>query len=119
MSLLFLVRATKFAAISLNTKANSSSIRALVALFIRNYSIKRIIVKEGRRISDGGTPSGTATPVTQEASSGSPEKPQTIEEERRGSASDLEKGLNESEDGTKDGKDERDSKAEGGYVKKA
>ena len=76
--------------------------------------MKRTIVKEGRRASDGGTPSGDATPVAQKAGS----EPQTIGEERRGSTSDLEKGLNESEDGTVDVKDEKDCKVGGGYVKK-
>jgi len=76
--------------------------------------MKRTIVKEGRRASDGGTPSGAATPDTQKAGSG----PQTIEEERRGSTSDVEKGLNESEDGTVDVRDEKICKVGGGYVEK-
>ena len=76
--------------------------------------MKRTIVKEGRRTSDGGTPSGAITPVSEEADSKVSENPQTVEEERRRSASDIEKGLNESEDGTMDVKDEIGDE----YVKK-
>lgn len=76
--------------------------------------MKRTIVKEGRGTSDGETPSGAVTPVTQEADSKRSDNPQTVEEERRRSASDLEKGLNESEDETVDIKEE----AGDGYVKK-
>ena len=73
--------------------------------------MKRTIVQEGRKTKteDGETPSGGVTPVAQEPL----EKLQTIGEERRTSAGDLEKGLNGSEDETVgDAKGEKDE-AEG------
>jgi len=62
--------------------------------------MKRIVVQEGRRTSEGETPSGAVTPATQEADDAATEKPRTVEEEHRTAAGDLEKGSNESEDGT-------------------
>ena len=63
--------------------------------------MKRTIVQEGKRNSEGGTPPGAVTPATQEASS----EPQTIEENRR-SVDDLEKGLSDDDDAGLDTKDE-------------
>jgi len=72
----------------------------ILVFFIRNYSIKRTIVQEGRKTSEGETPSGAATSATQEADDAAAEKPRTVEEERRTAASDLERGSNTSEDAT-------------------
>jgi hypothetical protein len=103
--------ATNLIVTSLNAGANPSCVCVSAVLFIRNYSLKRTIVQEGRKTSDGETPSGAFTPVTREASGQPSEDPQTVEEEkRRISASDLEKGLNEGEDATVDAKDEKDEK---------
>ena len=77
--------------------------------------MQRINVKEGRRVSDSGTSSDTATPIAQEVGS---EEPQIVEEKRGRSASDLEKGLNESEDGSVDVKGEKDRVGEG-HVEKS
>ena len=84
---------------SLNTETNPGSLRVPAVLFIRNYSMKRTIVKEGKRNSDGETP--PVTPTTEEAGS----EPQTVEEKRR-PASDLEKGLDDGDDASVDVKDE-------------
>jgi len=69
--------------------------------------MKRTIVQEGRKNGEGGTPSGAVMPATQVAGGDPLDTPQTIEEERKRSVSDLEGGLNESEDGSKDVKDEK------------
>lgn len=79
--------------------------------------MKRTIVKEGRRTSAGEISSGAVTPTIQEVGSESSDKPQTIEEERRRSEIDPEKGTNGSEDGTVDVKDEKDEIGKG-YTKK-
>lgn len=97
---------------SQNHAPGRALICARIVFFIRNYSMKRTIVQEGRKTSEGETPSGAITPVTREASPPS-EKPRTIEEERKASASDIEKGF--SEDGTVDAN--HDEVGEG-YVKK-
>jgi hypothetical protein len=109
--------ASRISVVSLNTGADPSNLCVTAVLFIRNYSMKRTIVKEGRKNSESEASSGTVTPVTQVASSGPPDTPQTIEEKRRSSVSDLEKGLNGSEDGNADVKDEEDETREE-YVKK-
>ena len=88
-----------------------------IVLFIRHYSMKRTVVKEGRKNSEAGTPPDAVTPTTQVAGSDPSDTPQTIEEERKRSANDLEKGLNGSEDGSADVKDEKDE-IEEEYVKK-
>ena len=64
--------------------------------------MKRTIVQEGKKTVDGDTPPGAATPTTQEGDGDFSEKPQTVEVERRTTASDIEKGSNESEDRTVD-----------------
>ena len=69
--------------------------------------MKRTIVQDGKKTEDGETPSGAITPVTQEADNELSEKPQTVKEERRATASDLEKGSRESEDWTVDMKNEK------------
>jgi len=69
--------------------------------------MKRTIVQEGKRTEDGETPSGAITPATQEVDNEQSEKPKTVEEERRTTASDLEKGSHESEGRTVDGKHEK------------
>ena len=66
------------------------SLNGDVVLFIRNYSMKRVVVKEGKQANVADTPSGDVTP-THEAS----EKPE-------GSPSDLEKGSNRGEDDAED-----------------
>jgi hypothetical protein len=73
--------------------------------------MKRTIVQEGRRTGDGETPSGAATPVTQEASGQPSENPQTIEGERR--ISDPEKGFHESKCGILGVKDRKDEIIQG------
>lgn len=75
-----------------NARADSRS-RLFVVLFIRNYSLKRVIVKGGK---PADTPSGEATP-TQEASVGHLEDP--VEEKPKRSPTDLENGV---EDGTEE-----------------
>jgi len=70
--------------------------------------MKRTIVQEGKKTESGETPSsGAVTPTTQEVDNELSEKPQTVEEERRMSANDIEKRSHESEDGTVDGKHEK------------
>ena len=69
--------------------------------------MKRIIVQEGKRTEDGETPSGAITPATREVDNELSEKPQTVEEERRTTASDLEKGSHGDEDRTVDVKHEK------------
>ena len=69
--------------------------------------MKRTTVQDGKKTEDGETPSGAITPSTQEVDNELSEKPQTVEEERRTTASDLEKGSRESEDGTLDTKHEK------------
>ena len=76
--------------------------------------MKRTIVNAGGKNNDGRTPSDTVTPTTPTADVEPSDTPETIEEERKRSVSDLEKGLNGSEDGTVDVKDE----IEEGYAKK-
>jgi len=78
--------------------------------------MKRTIVQEGKKSSDGETSSGAVTPTTQVTSVAQSEDPQPIEEKRR-SANDIEKGLNESRGGSVDLKDEKDEIGER-YVKK-
>lgn len=73
--------------------------------------MKRTIVQEGRKTSDGETPSGAVSLVTQEASSEPSGGQETVEEKRRTPVSDVEKGLNKSEEGTLDVKE--------GHVEKA
>jgi len=68
--------------------------------------MKRTIVKEGKRNSDGGISPDAATPTTQVAS----DESKTIEEKRR-SASDLEKGLDDGDDASVDVKDEYPEKS--------
>ena len=79
--------------------------------------MKRTIVKEGRENSDSETPSGAVTPTITEADGERSDTPQAIDEKRKRSVSDLEKGLNGNEDGTVDVKDEKDDTGKG-YVKK-
>ena len=69
--------------------------------------MKRTIVQDGKKTEDGETPSGAITPATQEVDNELSEKPQTVQEERRTTASDLEKGSRESEDGIVDIKHEK------------
>ena len=69
--------------------------------------MKRTIVQEGKRTEDGETPSRAITPATQEVDNELSDNPQTVEQERRTIASDLEKGSNESEDGPVDVKHEK------------
>ena len=89
-----------------------------IVLFVRNYSMKRNIVQEGKGTGDGEIPSGTITPATQRASGVPSEKLQNIGEEPRISVSDLEKGLrNETKTETVDVKGEKDE-IEEGYAKK-
>lgn len=64
--------------------------------------MKRVIVKGGKPAIVAETPSGEATPVTQEASAGHLDDPQISEEKPKSSPSDLEKGLNRVEDGVDD-----------------
>jgi len=78
-----------------------------LVLFIRHYTMKRTIVQEGK----GNSAVTPTTPVAADA-------PQAIDEKQKRSASDLEKGLNGSEDGTADVKGEKDDTG-GGDVKKA
>ena len=109
--------APRISVVSLNTGTDSSYLCAAVVLFIRHYSMKRTIVKEGRGNNEGGTPSGAVTSTTQAASNDPEDTPQTIEETRKRSVSDLEKGLNESEYESADVKDEKDEIKEE-YIKK-
>jgi len=83
-------------------------------LLIRNYSIKRIIVKEGEKTGDGRTPPGAIPSETRGADI---EPSQDPEEKLETSVGDLEKGLNGSEDGTVDVKDEKDGSGEGSVKK--
>lgn len=92
---------------SLDAGTDPSYLCVSIVLFIRHYSMKRTIVQEGRKNGEGGTPSGAVTPATQVAGRDPLDTPQTIEEERKRPVSDIEKGLNESEDGSEDVKDER------------
>ena len=91
---------------SLNTAINPSSLCFSIVLFTRHYTMKRTIVKEGKKNSDGETPSDAVTPTTPAAGVEPSDTPETIEEERKRSVSDLEKGSNGSEDGTVGVKDE-------------
>jgi len=87
-----------------NAAADSS---VFAVFFIRNYSMKRTIVQEGKRTEDGETPPGAVTPATQEVDNEQSEKPRTVEEERRTTASDIEKGSHGSEDEAVDVKHEK------------
>lgn len=80
----------------MNLEANSRLLRPYAVLVIRNYSIKRTIVKEGKRTSVTDTPSGEVTP-TQETETGK-DDPQIADEKQEKSPSDLEKGLERDED---------------------
>ena len=64
--------------------------------------MKRTIVQDGKKTKDSQAPSGAITPTTQKVDNELSEKLQTVEEERRITASDFEKGSRESEDGTVD-----------------
>lgn len=100
-----------------NTGTNSSVPCVLATvLLMRHYTMKRIIVQEGKGNSDSGTPPGTVTPTSPVDGGEHSDTPQAIDEKRR-SVSDLEKGLNGSEDGTVDIKGEKGDTDEG-YVKK-
>jgi hypothetical protein len=70
---------------------------------IRNYSLKRVIVKEGKQATAADTPSGEATP-TQEASVGHLDDSQSVKEKPKRSPNDLENGLSGGEDGVDDEK---------------
>lgn len=103
---------------SQDTRTNPSILCVFaIVLLIRHYSMKRTIVKEGRENSDSETPSGAVTPTITEADGERSDTPQAIDEKRKRSVSDLEKGLNGNEDGTVDVKDEKDDTGKG-YVKK-
>lgn len=78
--------------------------------------MKRTIVQEGRKPANGETPSGVDTPTTPEAGNEPSGNPKIVEENRKRSASDLEKGLNGSEDEA-DVKDEEEE-IEEEYTKK-
>ena len=58
----------------------------------------RTIVQDGKKTKDRQAPSGAITPTTQKVDNELSEKLQTVEEERRITASDFEKGSRESED---------------------
>ena len=101
-----------------DTGTDSSILSVLaIVLFMRHYTMKRTIVQEGKRNSGDGTPPDTATPTTPVGSGERSDAPQGIDEKRERSVSDLEKGLNGSEDETVDVKGEKDDTGEE-YVKK-
>ena len=104
LSVWFSVRNRSLVVASPDAVADSSFVRVSIVFFLRNYSMKRTIVQEGKKTTDGETPSGAITPTTQE---GDGEPPQTVEEERRMTLSDIEKGSNESEDRTVDVRHEK------------
>jgi hypothetical protein len=81
----------------------------ILVLFIRNYSMKRVVVKEGRQTSAADTPSGEVTP-TRGAGEGPFERPRTADEKSESSPSDLERGLRGGEDGADVANDEKGDK---------
>lgn len=78
----------------------------ILVLLIRNYSMKRVIVKGGTQGTAADTPSGEATP-TQEAGEGHLDNPQTVEENLKRSSTDLEKGFNHVGDDVNDVENEK------------
>lgn len=77
-----------------------------LVLFIRNYSMKRVIVQQGKRASVADASSGQATP-TQETGNSPLKKVQSAEEKPEKSPRDLEKGLGEGRGDTEDEKPEK------------
>ena len=109
--------APRISVASLNVGTDPGHLCISTVLFIRHYSMKRTIIQEGRKNSGVGTPASAVTLVTQAVSNDPPGTPQTVEEKRESSASDLEKGLSGSDDGNADERGEKDE-IEEEYVKK-
>lgn len=73
--------------------------RPCSVLLIRDYSIQRTVVKEGRRISAADTESGKVTPTKKtETDEGPLDESQISDDKHEKSPSDLEKGLERDED---------------------
>lgn len=102
----------------LNTGIDPGYLCISTVLFTRHYSIKRTVVKEGRKNSDIGTPASAVTLVTPAVSSDPPSTPQTAEENREISASDLERGLSGGDDGSVDVKDDEKDEIEEEHAKR-
>ena len=102
----------------LNTGTDPGYLCISTVLFTRHYSIKRTVVKEGRKNSDIGTPASAVTLVTPAVSSDPPGTPQTVEENREISASDLERGLSGGDDGSVDVKDDEKDEIEEEHAKR-
>jgi len=114
----FVLGTPRISVASLHTGTDPGYLSVSTVLFIRHYSMKRTIVKEGRKNSDAGTPASAVTLVTPAASNDPPGTPQIVEENREISASDLEKGLSGSDEGSADVKDDEKDEIEEEHAKK-